>query len=136
MGGVLMNAEVAEELAPGDLGSTFGGGPLACAALIATLDVIRQERLAHRARSVGRELRQRLVGGVVRGVRGEGLLLGLEVGAHAKALKAYLLEKRILVGGSDDPGVLRLMPPLSVGAASVDALVNAVDAFAPGSAAR
>jgi Ornithine/acetylornithine aminotransferase len=45
MAALLMTAEIADSLKPGDLGSTFGGSPLACAALVATLDVIRKEKL-------------------------------------------------------------------------------------------
>lgn len=129
MGGVLMSAAVASALKPGDLGSTFGGGPLACAALIATLKVISDEKLMEQARALARHIRSGLNDGVVREVRGEGLLLGLNAGLQAKALKAYLLEKRILVGGSDDPNILRLMPPLTISASSVETLLDAIDAF-------
>ena len=129
MGGVLMSAAVASALKPGDLGSTFGGGPLACAALIATLKVIGDEKLMERAKVLAKSIRGALDGGVVREVRGEGLLLGLNAGAQAKTLKASLLNKCILVGGSDDPGVLRLMPPLTVSARAVEKLLDTIDAF-------
>lgn len=129
MGGVLMNAAVAAALKPGDLGSTFGGGPLACAALIATLKVIGDEKLMPRAARLGTQIRNGLQGGIVQEVRGEGLLLGLNAGPNAKALKAHLLKERILVGGSDDPQVLRLMPPLSVREASVEKLLASIAAF-------
>jgi acetylornithine/N-succinyldiaminopimelate aminotransferase len=129
MGGVLMRAQVAEQLKPGDLGSTFGGGPVACAALIATLDVIQNEDLMSNARELATRLRDVLTGKVVHRIRGAGLLLGLEVGAQAKALKAYLLEKHILVGGSDDPDVLRLLPPLNLSMEAVQQLQAAIDEF-------
>lgn len=128
MGGVLMHADVAAQLKPGDLGSTFGGGPLACAALLATLKVIQDERLMQHATECARRIRA-LVSGVVREVRGEGLLLGLDCGPQAKALKAHLLKEHILVGGSDDPRVLRLMPPLNVSAGAVDTLLQTLAAF-------
>ncbi len=129
MGGVLMNAAVAAALRPGDLGSTFGGGPLACAALIATLKVIGDEKLMPHAARLGTQIRNGLQGGIVKEVRGEGLLLGLNAGPNAKALKTHLLKERILVGGSDDPQVLRLMPPLSVREASVEKLLASIAAF-------
>ncbi len=129
MGGVLMRAAIASALKPGDLGSTFGGGPLACAALIATLEVISDEKLMKRAQVLAKSIRGALDGGVVREVHGEGLLLGLNVGAQAKTLKSYLLNKHILVGGSDDPNVLRLMPPLTVSAQAVEKLLDTIDAF-------
>ncbi|MGH8398011.1 MAG: aspartate aminotransferase family protein [Gammaproteobacteria bacterium] len=129
MGGVIMNEAIASQLQLGDLGSTFGGGPLACAALIATLRVIHDERLMERAVALAKRIRASINHHVVNKVHGEGLLLGLNAGVQAKALKAYLLNQRILVGGSDDPGVLRLMPPLSVSDQAVAKLLDAIDAF-------
>ncbi len=129
MGAVLMSAAVAACLAPGDLGSTFGGGPLACAALLATLSVIRSENLMDRARACGERIRAGLAGTAVAAVHGHGLLLGLRVPGRAGTLKTYLQDKRILVGGSADPDVLRLMPPLTVRDSSIDALVEAIASF-------
>lgn len=128
MGGVLMRTNIAAALGPGDLGSTFGGGPLACAALIATLKVIREENLMTHARALAQYIRANMHG-VVREVRGAGLLLGLEAGAQAKALKAHLFDRRILVGGSDDPAVLRLMPPFNVSTRAVKMLLDVVGEF-------
>jgi len=129
MGGVLMNSVVASALKPGDLGSTFGGGPLACAALIATLKVIIDEKLMERANKLAKRIRSDLPNGVVQEVRGQGLLLGLDMGTQAKALKAHLLKNHILVGGSDDPSVLRLMPPLTVSTPAVEQLLASIIAF-------
>ncbi|WP_163995925.1 aspartate aminotransferase family protein [Pyxidicoccus caerfyrddinensis] len=129
MGAVLMTAAVARALKSGDLGSTFGGGPLACAALSVTLDILRDERLMERALHVEALLRRELEGTVVRQIHGAGLLLGLRVGPRASALRQHLLASSILVGGSHDPEVLRLMPPLNVRDESVAALVKAIRAF-------
>ena len=130
MGAVLMTADIARSLKPGDLGSTFGGGPLACAALIATLKVIEDEDLMARALHAEALLREHLAGTAVRAVRGKGLLLGLE-SADAMALKAHLFQRRILAGGSKDPSVLRLMPPLTLTDLSLTTLVEAIRAFRP-----
>jgi acetylornithine/succinyldiaminopimelate/putrescine aminotransferase len=130
MGALLMTAAVASKLKGGDLGSTFGGGPLACAALLATVDVIAHEGLMANAMAAAARLRLELVGSVVTGVQGEGLLLGLR-SPHAAALKKHLLAQSLLVGGSGDPQVLRLMPPLNVGDAALDALITAIHAFVP-----
>jgi acetylornithine/N-succinyldiaminopimelate aminotransferase len=129
MGALLLDAAVARRLKPGDLGSTFGGAPLAAAALLATIEVIESEALMARAREASEALRRGLQGTVVKRVLGEGLLLGLDCGAHAKALKQRLLEQRILVGGSNDPAVLRLMPPLNLSDASIAWFLDAVRAF-------
>ena len=132
MGALLMTAAIAHALKPGDLGSTFGGGPLACAALIATLEVIHGEGLmANAARQVGR-IRAALADSCISEVRGEGLLLGLKAGAQAGALKKQLQAQGILVGGSSDLEVLRLMPPLTVSDAEVDALLSVIRDFDAG----
>jgi len=130
MGALLMTAAVAAKLKGGDLGSTFGGGPLACAALLATVDVIESEGLMPHAAAVADRLRKELAGSVVTGVQGEGLLLGLHT-AHAAALKKHLMAQHILLGGSGDPQVLRLMPPLNVSDAALQALITAIHAFVP-----
>ena len=130
MGAVLMTATVASQVKPGDLGSTFGGGPLACAALLATVAVIGSEGLMANASAAAARLRKELPGSAVTEVLGEGLLLGLRC-ARAAELKKHLLANRILVGGSGDPTVLRLMPPLNVSTAALDALVAAIHAFQP-----
>lgn len=128
MGALLMTAAVAARLKAGDLGSTFGGGPLACAALLATLDVLHDEALMANARHTADRLRRELQGTAVTEVLGEGLLLGLRC-ARAAELKKHLLTARILVGGSSDPTVLRLMPPLNVSGEAVSALVAAIQSF-------
>ena len=130
MGALLMTATVAAKLKGGDLGSTFGGGPLACAALIATVDAITGEGMMANATKAAARLRQELAGSVVSEVLGEGLLLGLR-SAHAAALKKHLLACHILVGGSGDPTVLRLMPPLNLSDEALSALITAIQSFVP-----
>ncbi|MEI6471497.1 MAG: aminotransferase class III-fold pyridoxal phosphate-dependent enzyme [Holophagaceae bacterium] len=130
MGALLMTASVAAKLKGGDLGSTFGGGPLACAALIATVDAITGEGMMANAAKAAARLRQELAGSVVSEVLGEGLLLGLR-SAHAAALKKHLLACHILVGGSGDATVLRLMPPLNLSDEALSALITAIQSFVP-----
>lgn len=129
MGAVLFNKAVAGKLKLGDLGSTFGGGPVACAALIATLEVIEQEGLVARARQLGAVISKQVIGNAVLKVSGEGLLLGFHCEANAPALKQHLLEQGILVGGSNDPEVLRLMPPLTITSAEVGRFIEVVKTF-------
>jgi acetylornithine/succinyldiaminopimelate/putrescine aminotransferase len=129
IGALLMSAGIAAQLKPGDLGSTFGGGPLACAALLATLKVIQEEGLMAHATACATRLREGLQGSVVTKVSGEGLLLGLHAGAEAEALKQHLQAAHILVGAASDPAVLRLMPPLNLTGPAMDALLAAVHAF-------
>lgn len=128
-GALLMSRAVSSGIRPGDMGSTFGGGPTACAALVATLDVLIEEGLVSNAAQMGALLSAELPGAAVKAVRGRGLLLGLKAGSAAPALKKELLARRILVGGSDDPEVLRVMPPLCLNEAEALRLVDAVRKF-------
>jgi len=124
MGALLMSEAVASQLKSGDLGSTFGGSPLACAALLATLDVIQEERLQEQAVAAEAKLRELLHGTCVTEVRGAGLLLGLVVPGRARQFKQHLQENGVLVGGSSDPEVLRLMPPLTITDEAINALAE------------
>lgn len=129
MGVVLAREEVAREIKPGELGTTFGGGPLACAAGLAVLEVVRHERLVEHAARMERVARRHLLAGPVRAIRGHGMLLGLETEAPAREVVAYLRRRRILTGTSAHPHVLRLMPPLVVQEADIRVLANALSQF-------
>ncbi len=129
LGALLFSGAVAAKVGAGDLGSTFGGGPLASAAALATLEVIEDESLVARASAAEARIRAGLVGTVVNEVRGVGLLLGLVTGQHAAALKSYLQGAGFLVGASADPAVLRLMPPLNASDRAIDGLVEAIREF-------
>jgi len=112
MAATVVNDVLAEGVASGDLGSTFGGGPLACAAGLATLEVIEQERLVENAATVGAFLRYHALN-LGLGVQGHGLLLGLRLPMPAAELQQRLFARRILTGTAGDPAILRLLPPLS-----------------------
>lgn len=129
IGATVLNAERAAAVRAGDLGSTFGGGPLAMAALLATLDVVRDEQLMAAAARAGARLKASLIGAAVDTVVGEGLLLGLQTRTPAAALKAHLYAHRILVGASGDSHVLRLMPCLNISESALAALESAIHAF-------
>ncbi|HEU5050875.1 MAG TPA: aminotransferase class III-fold pyridoxal phosphate-dependent enzyme [Gemmatimonadales bacterium] len=115
--------EVAAELRIGDLGSTFGGGPVPCAAALATIEVIEREGLIANAIEVGERLRTGALALGVRAVQGRGLLLGLRLGRPASTVQQGLFRRRILTGTSSDPEVLRLLPPLSFSAREADLLL-------------
>ncbi len=121
MGAVLVSEEIAATVKPEDYGTTFGGGPLACAAAEATVRVILEGGLLENVRAGSRRLRQGLAGiGGVREVRGEGFLLGVALDRPARPVREMLLERGFLVGGSDLPDVLRLLPPLVLTAEEID----------------
>jgi len=112
-----------DSLAPGDLGSTFGGGPVPCAAALANLAVIEREGLIANAVSVGERLRRGAIGLGVSRVTGRGLLLGLHVDRPASDVQRALFGKRILTGTATNPQVLRLLPPLSFSEREADILL-------------
>jgi len=126
MGAVLMSPEVAATLKPGDLGSTFGGGPVACAALLAVLETLEREQLVQRAAMLGERMHERLVAGPVRDVLGRGCLIGLRLRGSAKALQTALLERGFIVGTSGAADVARLLPPLTLPAEAIEELRTAL----------
>jgi acetylornithine/succinyldiaminopimelate/putrescine aminotransferase len=126
VGAVVINPWLAEGLAIGDLGSTFGGGPVVCAAALANLRVIERERLIDNANEIGAYLRDGALGLGVPAVQGRGLLIGLRLGRPAAQVQQALFAHRIITGTSADPEVLRLMPPLSFSRAEADLLLTAL----------
>jgi len=126
-GAVLVTDEVAAGVQPEDYGTTFGGGPLACAATEATIHVIEREGLLDNVRRGSQRLREGLARiPAVKEVRGEGFLLGVVLDRPGKPVREALLSRGILVGGSDLPDVLRLLPPLVLTADEIDQFLAAL----------
>ncbi len=123
---LLARPEALPALAAGDLGTTFGGGPLIAAAIEATLGAILEEGLMPRVRVVSRALFALAGRGPVLAVQGEGLLLGLRTRRPAREIQAELLARDILVGTSADPFIVRLLPPLTLGLEQVARLASAL----------
>jgi acetylornithine/succinyldiaminopimelate/putrescine aminotransferase len=120
---LVTTAEVSRTVALGDLGSTFGGGPVPCAAAVATLEVIQQEGLIENAVSVGAHLTRGAQGLGISRITGRGLLLGLHLGRPAAEVQTELFRSRVLTGTATDPNVLRLLPALSFSVAEADLLL-------------
>ena len=130
IGACLARGEAAEVFKPGSHGSTFGGNPLACATALATLDVIEEENLLENVRLRGEAIRSGLrqalasVQGVV-DIRGEGLMIGIELDRPCTELVAVARDAGVLINVTADT-VIRLVPPLIYGEAEVNVLVAAV----------
>jgi acetylornithine/succinyldiaminopimelate/putrescine aminotransferase len=120
IGAVIATPAVTASIATGDLGSTFGGGPVPCAAALATLDVIERDGLIENAVRIGARLGRGARALGVRHVSGRGLLLGLHLDRPAAEVQRALFGRRIITGTASDPGVLRLLPPLSFSAREAD----------------
>jgi acetylornithine/N-succinyldiaminopimelate aminotransferase len=116
IGACLAKGAAAEVFKPGSHGSTFGGNPFACAAALATLDIIEQDQLLDNATKVGDAIRAGLtavlagIKGVV-AVRGMGLMLGIELDRPCTELVGRALEAGLLINVTADK-IIRLLPPL------------------------
>lgn len=130
VGAMLAKDEVAAKVKEGDQGTTFGGGPLACAAVEATIAVLKDEHLVENAARRGAQIAEesmKLRG--VTGIRGRGMLLGIVMDRDAKDVVKALRDKhRILTGTTSDPKVLRLLAPIVVGDAEVAEFMRALAA--------
>jgi len=130
IGACLARGEAAELFGPGSHGSTFGGNPLACAAALAVLDAMEEERLWERAATLGDRLlagfRERL-GGLegVTNIRGRGLMIGIELDRPCGELVGRALDEGLLVNVTADT-VVRLLPPLVLGDDEAQRLIDGV----------
>lgn len=125
IGAVLAVPSLVDDITIGDLGSTFGGGPVVCAAALANIGVIEREGLLENVRDVSAHIVSIAASlpHVVR-VHGHGFLLGLELDIPAVSVQQALWPKRILTGTSTDPKTLRLLPPLTFSRAEADLLLS------------
>jgi acetylornithine/succinyldiaminopimelate/putrescine aminotransferase len=123
---LLMSPRVAAAVKLDALGTTFGGGPMACAAVEAVIDAIESEALLARVRRVSARIRERCLVGPVTAAQGAGFLLGLRTARPAKEIHAALLERNILAGTSADPAILRLLPPFILDEQHVELLRSAL----------
>ena len=122
---------------PGKHGSTFGGNPLACTAVAATIDVMREENLLENASRVGRAIRDGLAGGLAGTagfveVRGMGLMIGIELDRPCGDIVTMALERGLVLNVTAE-NVVRLLPPLVMteaeGRQLIDILVPVIKAF-------
>ena len=125
MGGVL----IAPDFKPvyGQLGTTFGGNHLACAAALAVLDVFEQEHLVENAHEVGQYLIDRLKGlssPHILDVRGRGMMIGVDLDIPHKEVRQPLIYKEHCFTGCAGTHVLRLLPPLCLTKAEVDLFIE------------
>lgn len=131
MGAFLATEEVATAFEPGDHGTTFGGGPLVCAAANGTLDAILEEDLVNNSKEVGIYFKDKLLElkdkhDVVVDVRGCGLMIGVELSIPGAEFVDNLREKGFLINCTAG-NVLRFVPPLIIGKEDVDKIIVALD---------
>jgi acetylornithine aminotransferase/acetylornithine/N-succinyldiaminopimelate aminotransferase len=133
LGAVLCTEEVARSIHPGMHGTTFGGGPLACAVAIAVIDAIEKNGLLAKTTEVGDYFQEKLRGlqkkhEAIVDVRGKGLMVAAEVDSAelGKTIVAEMLKRHILINCTSDT-VLRFLPPYVLERAHVDTAIAALD---------
>ncbi|MHB8050116.1 MAG: acetylornithine/succinylornithine family transaminase [Coriobacteriia bacterium] len=137
IGAVVASGSAAEALCPGDHGSTFGGGPVVCAAALATLDALETEGLGANAVATGAALARGLTAlgertGAIAEVRGRGLMMAAELAhPHAKAVASACLGQGIVLNAIGD-SVLRLLPPLVCTSHETDILIDTLESVLGG----
>jgi acetylornithine aminotransferase/acetylornithine/N-succinyldiaminopimelate aminotransferase len=133
MGAMLCTENAAAAFTPGMHGTTFGGGPLACAVAIAVIDTIQRENILAHIEGVGGFFRSQLEGlkqrhDCITEVRGLGLMLGLELNSAdlAKRIAAQMMERRIIINRTSET-VLRFLPPFILERKHVETAISALD---------
>jgi acetylornithine aminotransferase len=130
IGAVVAGPKAASIFSPGNHGSTFGGNPLAMRAGVETIRIMERDGLLDNAAAMGRhftealqrELAAQLASGAVKDIRGRGLMIGIELAIPCSALMQQCLDKGLLISVTAE-SVVRLVPPLIVSTAEVDAMV-------------
>ncbi len=133
IGACVAKGAAADVLVPGNHGSTFGGNPLACTAALATIKTMSEQNLAQRAADLGayfqqgfnKSLADLITQGVVRDIRGKGLMIGIELNKPCTELVQKALDKKLLINVTAD-NVIRLLPALITSDAQADEIISLV----------
>ncbi|MBU3966727.1 MAG: acetylornithine transaminase [Euryarchaeota archaeon] len=129
MGAMLAREDVASNFGRGDHASTFGGNALSCAAALATIKVIKKEKLVEKSNELGAYLIKKLKGlnrDYIKEVRGKGLMVGMELSIKCEDLVGRARERGVLLNCTSD-SVLRFVPPLTITREQLDKAVGALD---------
>lgn len=125
VGACLTNDLAASRVKENDLGTTFGGGMIAMAAVLATLEAIEEEGMIANARRVENQIRDGVSGmSGVSAVKGKGCLIGIEHTELCGPVHSRLMERKIITGTSSDPNVIRLLPPLCTNNEQIDLFIS------------
>ncbi len=123
---MLLAPHIASQLKIEDMGTTFGGGPLACAIVEVVIDILESEGLLQNVQRMERLIRESCITGPVTAIQGAGLLLGLRTTRPARDIQRELLARNIFAGTAADPHIVRLLPPFTLEEAHVAALADAL----------
>jgi acetylornithine/succinyldiaminopimelate/putrescine aminotransferase len=128
---MLGNDRVANSFQPGDHGTTFGGGPLACRLALEVINVIQEEGLIAKVNEMGGLLVQGIKKlaakhNLIGEIRGMGLMIGVQIGDDAPELVKRLLKKGFIANAAHDT-VLRLLPPFIISSDDISKFLAALD---------
>jgi len=131
IGAIMTKPEVAASLVPGKHASTFGGNALACAAAIAVIEAIEDENLLKNAIEMGGYTKQKFEQlkqnhSVIDHIRGEGLMLGIQLKAPGAEIVNKCLDKNLRINCTQE-NILRFMPPMIVTKSQIDIAINILD---------
>jgi len=129
MGAVILNEKVSSAIKAGQHGTTFGGGPLACRASLEYFSIIENDKFLQRVRTVGAYFKEQLEElkdlPVVREVRGEGLMLAVELTISGKEIVKQMLQEGFIINCTHET-VLRMLPPFIITEKQIDKFVKAL----------
>jgi len=129
LGAILLKEKVAGAIQIGHHGTTFGGGPLACRASLEYFKILEEEKMLDRVRTIGDYFKSRLMElsdlPVVKEVRGEGLMLAVELKVQGKEIVKQLLEQGFIINCTHDV-VLRILPPFVINEKQIDKFMRAL----------
>ncbi len=123
VGALLTTESIGNRLGHSDLGTTFGGGPVACAMVERVAKIVHRDGLMDRATAIFDRISSGLDG--LAEVRGAGCLIGVQTPRPAKELQSALLERGMMVGTSAEPNTLRLLPPYVLKDEQIDRFLEA-----------
>lgn len=133
IGAMLCTEEASRAFTPGMHGTTFGGGPLACAVAVAVIDAMRQDNLLKHVQEIGKYFQEQLTAlarrhDCITDVRGLGLMLGIEISTAevAKQVVVEMMDRHILINRTSET-VLRFLPPYIIERQHVDQTVQMLD---------
>lgn len=131
IGAIIATEEVADVWLPGDHGTTFGGNPLACAAAVANMEFIIEDKLWERAEELGEYFKKALLDlgkkhKVIKQVKGKGLMLGLELEIEGGIIVEEAFKRRVIINATAGK-VLRFVPALTIKKEEIDILIEVLD---------
>ena len=131
VGAVVTTDEISKVMTPGTHGTTFGGTPLVCSAVKATIDIMKEEKLVENSATIGAYLKDKISAiksPEIKAVRGYGLIIGIEMESKAPDFQKYCRDNGVLVNVCHG-NVVRLIPPLIIGKKEADVLVGLLQKF-------